>query len=104
MTVPPPLIAVNRTQLMTLVATNFFGQNTAAIAATELEYAEMWAQDALAMYGYAANAAAATASVIPFTAGAANHQYGRAGRAGGFDCPVGRHVGWRRAVDAVTTG
>jgi PPE-repeat protein len=68
MTVPPPLIAVNRTQLMTLVATNFFGQNTAAIAATELEYAEMWAQDALAMYGYAANAAAATASVIPFTA------------------------------------
>jgi PPE-repeat protein len=68
MTVPPPVIAANRVQLMTLVATNFFGQNTAAIAATELEYAEMWAQDALAMYSYAANAAAATAGVTPFIA------------------------------------
>ena len=33
MTVPPPLIAANRAQLMMLVATNFFGQNTPAIAA-----------------------------------------------------------------------
>ena len=33
MTVPPPVIAANRAQLMLLVATNFFGQNTAAIAA-----------------------------------------------------------------------
>ncbi|SOX54683.1 PPE family protein [Mycobacterium ahvazicum] len=30
MTVPPPVIAVNRAQLIALVATNFFGQNTAA--------------------------------------------------------------------------
>jgi PPE-repeat protein len=49
MTVPPPLIATNRAQLMLLTATNFFGQNAAAIAATETEYAEMWAQDAVAM-------------------------------------------------------
>lgn len=50
MTVPPPAVAANRVQLATLIATNFFGQNAAAIAATEAEYAEMWAQDAAAMY------------------------------------------------------
>jgi PPE-repeat protein len=60
MTVPPPVIAANRLLLMTLVATNFFGQNTPAIMATEAQYLEMWAQDAAAMYGYAASSAAAT--------------------------------------------
>ena len=67
MTVPPPVIAANRTQLASLTATNVFGQNTQAIAATEAQYGEMWAQDAAAMYGYAANSAAAT-QVTPFTA------------------------------------
>src|ERR1700736_6620663 len=52
-TVPPPVIAANRTLLMALIATNVLGQNTPAIAATETQYAEMWAQDAAAMYGYA---------------------------------------------------
>jgi PPE-repeat protein len=60
MTVPPPVIAANRALLMALVATNFFGQNTPAIMATEAQYIEMWAQDAAAMYGYAAASAAAT--------------------------------------------
>jgi len=60
MTVPPPVIAANRVLLMTLIATNFFGQNTPAIAATEAQYMEMWAQDAGAMYGYAASSAIAT--------------------------------------------
>ncbi|ORX15815.1 hypothetical protein AWC27_19250 [Mycobacterium szulgai] len=60
MTVPPPAVAANRALLMALVATNFFGQNTAAIAATEAEYAEMWAQDAAAMYCYAGSSATAT--------------------------------------------
>lgn len=60
MTVPPPLIAANRVLLMTLIATNFFGQNTPAIAATEAEYAEFWAQDAAAMYEYAGASAAAS--------------------------------------------
>lgn len=59
MTVPPPVIAANRTQLAALVATNFLGQNTAAIAANEALYGEMWAQDAIAMYGYAASSASA---------------------------------------------
>jgi len=59
-TVPPPLVAANRTQLAALVATNVFGQNTAMIANTEAAYEQMWAQDAGAMYGYAASSSAAT--------------------------------------------
>src|ERR1700722_4564192 len=35
MTVHPAAVAANRTQLGALIATNFFGQNTAAIAAPE---------------------------------------------------------------------
>ncbi len=66
MTVPPPLIAANRAQLAALVATNFLGQNTPAIAATEAQYGEMWGQDAAAMYGYAGSSAAAT-QLTPFT-------------------------------------
>ncbi|SPM26950.1 PPE family protein, partial [Mycobacterium terramassiliense] len=60
LTVPPPVVTANRVLLMTLVATNFFGQNFPAIAATEAQYAEMWAQDATAMYGYAGASAVAT--------------------------------------------
>ena len=37
-----------------------FGQNTPAIMATEAEYSEMWAQDATAMYNYAASSASAS--------------------------------------------
>ncbi|OBI74361.1 PPE family protein [Mycobacterium asiaticum] len=65
-TVPPPIIAANRAQLMALIATNFLGQNTPAIAATEALYAEMWAQDAAAMYAYAGSSATAT-QLTPFT-------------------------------------
>ena len=64
--VPPPVIAANRALLQALVATNLFGQNTPAIAATETLYAEMWAQDATAMYGYAGASASAT-TLTPFT-------------------------------------
>jgi PPE-repeat protein len=67
MTVPPPVVAANRSLLMTLVATNILGQNTPAIAATEADYAEMWGQDAAAMYGYAGSSAAAS-TLTPFTA------------------------------------
>jgi PPE-repeat protein len=49
MTVPPTVIAANRTQLANLIATNFLGQNTPAIAATEAQYTEMWAQDVTAL-------------------------------------------------------
>jgi len=67
MTVPPPVIAANRAQLASLVATNILGQNTPAIAATEAQYGEMWAQDAAAMYGYAGSSATAS-QLTPFTA------------------------------------
>lgn len=66
MTVPPPAVTANRVQLAALVATNFFAQNTAAIAATEAQYAEYWAQDAAAMSGYAASSTAAS-QLTPFT-------------------------------------
>jgi PPE-repeat protein len=58
--VPPTEIASNRGQLAHLVATNVFGENNAAIAAAEIQYGEMWAQDASAMDTYAASSAAAS--------------------------------------------
>ncbi|HEU4360507.1 MAG TPA: PPE family protein [Mycobacterium sp.] len=65
--VPPPVITANRTQLGSLVATNILGQNSAAIAATEAQYSQLWAQDVAAMVGYAAAAQAAT-RLTSFTA------------------------------------
>jgi PPE-repeat protein len=65
MTVPPAEVAANRALLAALVATNFVGQNTAAIAAAEAQYGEMWAQDAGAMYGYAGGSATAS-TLLPF--------------------------------------
>lgn len=60
------LVAANRSRLMSLVAANILGQNSAAIAATQAEYAEMWAQDAAVMYSYEGASAAASA-LPPFT-------------------------------------
>jgi PPE-repeat protein len=65
MTVPPLVVAANRSLLALLVATNVLGQNAPAIAATEAHYGEMWAQDAAAMYGYA-SASAAASTLTPF--------------------------------------
>lgn len=65
-TVPPPIIAANRSLLISLIATNLFGQNTPAIAAVQFDYSRMWAQDASAMYTYAKSASAASA-VTPFS-------------------------------------
>ncbi|MEB3062074.1 PPE family protein [[Mycobacterium] zoologicum] len=59
-TVPPPVIAANRAALSTLVSGNVLGQNTAAIAANQADYEQMWAQDVVAMQTYAAGSAAAT--------------------------------------------
>ncbi len=66
-TVPPAAIAANRSRWATLQATNIVGQNTAAIAAADVEYAQMWLQNATTMYRYAASAAAAVPTA-PFTA------------------------------------
>jgi PPE-repeat protein len=65
LTVPPSVVAANRTLLASLISTNILGQNTPAIAATEAHYAEMWAQDAAAMYGYAGSSSAAS-TLTPF--------------------------------------
>ena len=62
-TVPPAVIAANRALLAALVATNFLGQNTPAIMATEAHYMEMWFQDGLTMDTYAA--ASQQAVVLP---------------------------------------
>jgi PPE-repeat protein len=65
--VPPPVIAENRALLAQLVATNLFGQNTAAIAANEAQYSEFWAQDAAAMNTYFASSATTSNNLTPFT-------------------------------------
>jgi PPE-repeat protein len=62
-TVPPAVIAANRALLAALVATNFLGQNTPAIAATEAHYMEMWFQDGVTMDTYAT--ASQQAVVLP---------------------------------------
>ncbi|MDS0333912.1 PPE family protein [Mycobacterium intracellulare] len=66
-TVPLPAVLANRARLLILIATNFFGQNTAAIAQTELEYVEMWAQDVAAMVGYHAGAQTLVETLPAFT-------------------------------------
>lgn len=66
MSVPPPVIAANRVQLLWLNATNFFGQNSTAIAALEFAYAQMWVTDAIAMQDYASTSMAAM-TLAPFT-------------------------------------
>lgn len=78
-TVPPPAIAANRTQRMSLVSTNCLGHNCTAIANADAGYDAMWAQNARAMYAYA-TAAAAAAAVTPFPAppgnpGVADHDW-----------------------------
>jgi PPE-repeat protein len=59
--VPLAEIAANRALLAQLVANNFLGQNTGAIATTEANYLDMWIQDALAMDTYQMNSKAASA-------------------------------------------
>lgn len=64
-TVPPAAIATNRDTVMSLARTNIFGQNTPAIATGEADYGEMWAQDVVAMAGYAGDSEAAS-QLTPF--------------------------------------
>jgi PPE-repeat protein len=92
-TVAPTMVAANRSQLTTLVATNLFGRNTQAIAANEAQYGEMWAQDAAAMYGYAASSASAT-TLTPFTPPQQNtNPSGSAGQAAAVSEATGTSAG-----------
>jgi PPE-repeat protein len=103
MTVPPTVVAANRALLMALIATNFFGQNTAAIMATEALYVEMWAQDAAAMYGYAAASAAASV-VTPFaTPPQTTNQDGSDGQAAAVAQASGTAAGNTGQTTASTT-
>ncbi len=63
--VHPALVAANRTQLASLIATNVLGQNAAAIMALESQYTQMWAQDIAAMSAYLQ--ATQAAPLQPFT-------------------------------------
>jgi PPE-repeat protein len=55
--VHPTYVDANRMRLAKLLATNWFGTNLAAIAATEDEYEVMWATNSAAMYRYQAASA-----------------------------------------------
>lgn len=52
--VQPAAVAANRTRLAQLVATNAFGRNLPAIAATEDQYQAMWATNSAALSRYQA--------------------------------------------------
>ncbi|OBH48680.1 hypothetical protein A5687_15405 [Mycobacterium mantenii] len=64
--VPPAVVTANRTRLVQLLATNRFGQNTAAIAQTENEYQTMWANNSAAMTRYQASSSQATTQLSQF--------------------------------------
>lgn len=66
-TVHPTAVTANRVSLASLIAANVLGQNTPAIAATEFDYLEMWAQDVAAMVGYHAGAKSVAATLAPFS-------------------------------------
>jgi PPE-repeat protein len=93
MTVPPAEIATNRSQLASLLANNVLDQNAPAIAATEAQYGEMWAQDAAAMYGYAGSSSAAS-QLTPFAQPAqATNGTGLAGQAAAVAQATGTSAG-----------
>jgi PPE-repeat protein len=102
-TVPPPVIAANRSLLMALIATNVLGQNTPAIAATETQYTEMWAQDVAAMYGYAGSSASAT-TLTPFTPPAPTTNPGKLADQAGTSAAADAQTVLSQLTSAVPTG
>jgi PPE-repeat protein len=64
--VHPSVVTANRTLLAQLIATNVFGVNFPAIAATEAQYTQMWADNTTAMLGYHA-ISLQTMTLQPFT-------------------------------------
>jgi PPE-repeat protein len=57
--VHPSVVTANRAQLVHLLATNAFGMNLPAIAATEAQYQVMWANNSSALFRYQAASAQA---------------------------------------------
>ncbi|OBB82107.1 hypothetical protein A5760_14270 [Mycobacterium colombiense] len=101
--VPPPLIAENRAILLLLVTTNVLGQNGPAIATTEAEYERMWAQDAAAMYGYAASSAAASVLTPFLSPPVTTDPAGMSEQGAAISHAAGDSVGLR-AQEAMSTG
>ncbi|OBI38936.1 PPE family protein [Mycobacterium colombiense] len=64
--VHPSVVSANRTRLSQLLATNRFGQNTAAIAQAEDEYQTMWSNNSAAMSRYQATSSQATTQLSQF--------------------------------------
>jgi len=61
--VHPSVVTANRAQLVHLLATNAFGMNLPAIAATEAQYQVMWANNSSAIFRYQA----ASAQALPLS-------------------------------------
>ena len=76
--VQPAAVAANRSDLVSLVMSNLFGQNAPAIAATEGQYEQMWAQDVATMFAYHGGASAA-AEQIPELENLMNIGFGNIG-------------------------
>ncbi|GJN94904.1 hypothetical protein NJB1907f44_22810 [Mycobacterium marinum] len=64
--VPPALVAANRSNLVSLVLSNLFGQNAPAIATVEAAYEEIWALDVSVMSAYHSGASAVVTALTPF--------------------------------------
>jgi PPE-repeat protein len=74
-TIPVPTVVANRVRETTLQATNIIGQNSPAIAESNFEYGEFWAQNAGAMMGYLTaitGLMGSLAAPLPVLPGAAN--------------------------------
>jgi PPE-repeat protein len=69
--VHPSVVLANRTRLMHLLATNWFGINLPAIAETEQEYQAMWANNSAAMMRYQVTSQQATTQMSQFSSPAA---------------------------------
>jgi PPE-repeat protein len=73
--IPAEVVVTNRSTQTTLVATNWFGIHSPAIASLEAEYQEFWIQNATARTGYGSvvsTALAALGAPAPFSPDAAN--------------------------------
>ena len=65
--VRPAVVASNRSDLVSLVVSNIFGQNAPAIAAVEAEYEQLWAQAVSVTSSYHIGASALVSALTPFS-------------------------------------
>jgi PPE-repeat protein len=65
--VPPPVIALNRAQLLKSTATNIFGQNNNVISQLEQQYGHYWAQNTSALNTYQTQSTNATKQLTATT-------------------------------------